>query len=82
MAQHLPIQAKHRCQLKTTHIVHNLPLKRLAHPPVPPGETGSGRLAIYVPLPGAMASNRISLSRVRLAGLVLPPGVSLYRLPF
>jgi len=68
--------------LKTTHTAHNLPRKRLARQPVPPGETGSGRLAIYVPPPGAMASNRSSLSRVRLADLVSPPGASLYRLPF
>jgi len=55
---------------------------RVVRQPVPPGETCLGRLAIYVPPPGAMASNRSSLSHVRLADLVSPPGASLYRLPF
>jgi len=82
MAQHPPIQVKHHCQLEATHTTHNMPRKRLAHQPVPPGETGSGRLAVYVPLPSAMFSYRSSLSRVRLADLTSPPGASLCRLPF
>jgi len=77
-----PDPSKASLSVKTTHTTHNLPCKRLAHPPVPLGETGSGRLAIFVPPPGAMFSYRSSLSRVRLADLVSPPGASLCRLPF
>ncbi|QCD87523.1 hypothetical protein DEO72_LG3g2059 [Vigna unguiculata] len=52
--------------LKATHTTHNLLRKRLAHHPAPPGETGSSRLAVYVPPLGARFSNRSSLPRVRL----------------
>jgi len=77
-----PDPSKTPLLVKTTHTAHNLTRMRLAHPPVPLGETGSGRLVIHVPSPGAMASNRSSLSRIRLADLILPSGASLYRLPF
>jgi len=45
MAQHLPIQAKHHCQLKTTHTTRDLMHGRLTHQPAPLGETGPDRLA-------------------------------------
>jgi len=76
-----PDPSKTSLSVKTTHTAHNLPCKRLAHPPVPPGETGSGRLAVYVLPPGAMSSNRSSLPRVYLADLTSSLGTSLCRPP-
>ena len=82
MAQHPPIQAKHHCQLKTTHTTRNLVHSRLARQPAPPGETGSDCLVVYVPPPGARFSYKSSLPRVWLADITSPPGASLCRHSF
>ncbi|QCD85914.1 hypothetical protein DEO72_LG3g435 [Vigna unguiculata] len=78
MAQHLPIQAKHRCQLKTTHQkAKNNSISAWLSPHAarrncsrPPGGTSSP--------PGARDLPASLFYRYCLAEHVLPPGAPLY----
>ena len=80
MAQHLPIQAKHHCQLETTHQVKNNSVSAWPGPPAARRNCSRPPGGIHAP-PGASASHSSSLTRVRLADLVSPPGASLCRPP-
>jgi len=76
MAQHLPIQAKHHCQLKTTHTTRNPLHSRLVHQPAPPGETGSDRLAVPARRQAPVLFQRHCFSNTAWRSTPLSPGAT------
>ncbi|QCE08065.1 hypothetical protein DEO72_LG9g3090 [Vigna unguiculata] len=76
MAQHLPIQAKHHCQLKTTHQkAKNNSVSTWLGPHAARRNCSRPPSGIHSP-PGASVLPDPLFSRHRLADLTVPPGAS------